>query len=138
MNIALVPKEDYDTIFPHVREYLRKAANLSGGRTTIEHVKSNLYTKPQQLWIAFDEGKIVCGAITEILEYPTKKVLAGLFIGGNQLAEWRKPIVDNMALFAKANNCSCIEFMGRRGWGKVLKQDGWKQTYISYEFPLEN
>lgn len=138
MEIVLVPKEDYNKVFPHVKGLLKPAVDMSGGRTTIDHVQEELYKGVQQLWIAFEGTEINSAAITEIFDYATKRVLIGHFIGGHNLNKWRKPIVDTMATFAKLNNCSCIEFRGRRGWGKVLKQDGWKQTYISYEYSLEN
>ena len=138
MNIVVVPKKDIDTIWPHVKDYLDKAAKLSLGRFTIEEIKHNLDTKNQQLWIAFDNNKIVASAITEIMEYPKIKTLFGHFIGGIELESWKQPIVDAMAEFCKQNGCDRIEFMGRRGWGKPLKKIGWKETYRVYEYYVEN
>ena len=39
MNIVVVPKKDIDTVWPHVKDYLDKAAKLSLGRFTIEEIK---------------------------------------------------------------------------------------------------
>jgi hypothetical protein len=62
----------------------------------------------------------------------------GHFIGGKDLESWKQPIVDALAEFGKLNGCDRIEFMGRRGWVKSLKQIGWKETYYHYEYSLEN
>ena len=34
-------------------------------------------------------------------------------------------------------DCKVIESYGRKGWGKVFEQDGYKPRFIYYELPLE-
>jgi len=139
MHIVIVPKNDIDVVFPKVKDYLDKAIRLSGGRYTLEEVKDNIDFRNHQLWIAFKDNDIYASAVTEFIEYPTGlKSLVGHFIGGKDLEEWKQPIVDSMAQFGKLNGCNRIEFMGRRGWGKPLKKIGWKETYRTYEYSLEN
>lgn len=137
MNVTIVPQEDINKVFPIVRNYLDKAARLSGGRYTIEEVYDNVRFKGHQLWIAFNDNEIVASAVTEIVAYSKIKTLVGHFIGGKDLESWKQAIVDAMAKFAKAEGCDRIEFMGRRGWSKPLKKIGWKESYIVYEYFLE-
>lgn len=138
MNVIIVPKEHRHVIFPKVKHYLEKAAVLSGGRMTIEEIENNVLNKEHQLWIAFNDNEIVATADTEVVKYCTGvKTLVGHFIGGKDLESWKQPIVDAMAMFGKAEGCTKIEFMGRRGWTKPLKQIGWKETYRVYEYNLE-
>ena len=139
MNVIIVPQEHRHIIFPKVKHYLERATALSGSRATIEEVENNVLNKEHQLWIAFtDDNDIVATADTEIILYGTgTKTLVGHFIGGKDLESWKQPIVDAMAMFGKAEGCSRIEFMGRRGWTKPLKQIGWKETYRVYEYNLE-
>jgi hypothetical protein len=137
MNVIIVPQEHRHIIFPKVKHYLEKAAVLSGGRMSIEEIENNVLHKNHQLWIAFNEDEIVATADTELIQYAKIKTLVGHFIGGKDLESWKQPIVDAMAMFGKAEGCSRIEFMGRRGWTKPLKQIGWKETYRVYEYNLE-
>jgi len=138
MNVIIVPQEHRHIIFPKVKHYLEKAAVLSGGRMSIEEIENNVLHKNHQLWIAFNEDEIVATADTEVVKYCTGiKTLVGHFIGGKDLESWKQPIVDSMAAFGKAEGCTKIEFMGRRGWTKPLKQIGWKETYRVYEYNLE-
>ena len=138
MNVIIVPKEHREVIFPKVKQYLDKAAKLSGGRLSIEEIENNVFNKEHQLWIAFNDVEIVAAADTEIIQYSKIKTLVGHFIGGKDLESWKQPIVDAMAAFGKTEGCDRIEFMGRRGWGKPLKKIGWKETYRVYEYYLEN
>jgi len=138
MNVIIVPQEHRHIIFPKVKHYLEKAAVLSGGRMSIEEIENNVLHKNHQLWIAFNDNEIVATADTEVVKYCTGiKTLVGHFIGGKDLESWKQPIVDSMAAFGKAEGCTKIEFMGRRGWTKPLKQIGWKETYRVYEYNLE-
>lgn len=139
MNILQVRKEDVDLVFPKVRVYLDKAARLSGGRFTLDEIYDNLRSNKleQQLWVAFTDTEVVAAAVTEIIAYPRVKSVMGHFIGGKDLESWKQPIVDALADFGKSNGCDRIEFMGRRGWAKPLKQIGWKETYYHYEYSLE-
>ena len=137
MNVLIVPQDDINKVFPIVRDYLDKAAKLSGGRYTIEEVYENVRFNNQQLWIAFNDTEIVASAVTELISYSKIKTLVGHFIGGKDLESWKQPIVDALAKFAKAEGCDRIEFMGRRGWGKPLKKIGWQESYRVYEYFLE-
>jgi hypothetical protein len=82
MQISFVPLEYIDVVWPQIETYLDGAARYTYGRFTVEDIKAGIETKPQQLWIAFEEDDTILGAVvTEILVYPQMKALVMHFTG---------------------------------------------------------
>ena len=139
MQVSLVPLEYLENIWPNIEEYMEGAAEYTYGRFTVDDIKSNLQTKPQQLWIAFDDTSFIKGAVvTEITTYPRMRSLVMHFTGGIDLKEWKPSMLELLQRFAKENGCDVIESYGREGWGKVFKNDGFKSRFMFYELPVEN
>jgi len=75
--------------------------------------------------------------VTEIVTYPQMKTLMMHFTGGVHLNKWKDNMLKTLQEFAKELDCKVIESYGRKGWGKVFEQDGYKPRFIYYELPLE-
>jgi hypothetical protein len=139
MQISFVPLEYIDAVWPQIETYLDGAARYTYGRFTVKDIKAGIETKPQQLWIAFEEDDTILGAVvTEILVYPQMKALVMHFTGGVELVKWKPDMLKVLQRFAKDNDCSVIESYGREGWGKVFQNDGFKSRFMFYELPVEN
>lgn len=138
MNVALVPKEDYITIFPFIEDYLKLAAKYTYGRYGEQDIKNELLTKQQQLWIAFEGTNMFGFVVTEVITYPKIKTLIMHFTAGKELSLWKDDMLAELRNFAKLNDCKVIESYGRKGWAKVFKQDGYNTKFIFYELPVEN
>ena len=138
MNVALVPKEDYITIFPLIEDYLKLAAKYTYGRYGEQDIKNKLLTKQQQLWIAFEGTNMFGFVVTEVITYPKMKTLIMHFTAGKELSLWKDDMLAELRDFAKLNDCKVIESYGRKGWAKVFKQDGYNTKFIFYELPVEN
>jgi len=66
-------------------------------------------------------------AVTEIVTYPKKKVLH-IFLAAGELEQ----IIDmdsSAVEFARMNGCTAMSIAGRKGWSKVLKDSGYRETY---------
>jgi hypothetical protein len=137
MQVSLVPLEYIETVWPQIEEYLDGAAKYTYGRFTVEDVKDGILTKPQQLWIAFDDNAIYGAVVTEITQYPRMRALVMHFTGGKQLKSWKPDMLELLQRFAKENGCDIIESYGREGWGKVFEHDGFKSRFMFYELPVE-
>lgn len=62
--------------------------------------------------------------IMEVLEFPQYKVYH-CFLAGGEL----KGVIESiepMSQVARALNCKYLSMSGRKGWGKVLAERGWK------------
>lgn len=66
-------------------------------------------------------------AVTEIIQYPKKKVLHIFLAGGemDQIVDMDSSAVE----FARLNGCTAMSIAGRRGWAKVLKDKGYEEAY---------
>lgn len=137
MQVSLVPTEHVNTVWPDIEEYMKGAADYSYGRFTVDDIKEGLLTKPQQLWIAFDDRKIYGAVVTEIYAYPQSVALTMHFTGGVQLDKWKDQMLALLQRFGKDHNCTMIESYGRPGWEKIFKNDGFKTRFIFYELPVE-
>jgi hypothetical protein len=137
VNIALVPKKDYIPCFGAIQDYLEKSAKYTYGRFTADDIKQNLLTTNKQLWVAYKSVQIYGFVVTEIVTYPQMKTLMMHFTGGVHLNKWKDNMLKTLQEFAKELDCEVIESYGRKGWGKVFEQDGYKPRFIYYELPLE-
>jgi hypothetical protein len=138
MEVSLVPVEYIEQVWPSIEGYLEGAANYSYGRYSVKDIKNGLLTKPQSLWIAFEDSKVLGVVVTAITYYPNMTALDMVFTGGIELKRWKKPMLNILQKYAKDNGCKIIESYGRVGWEKVFKQDGFKKRFMFYELPVES
>ena len=82
MEASLIPVEYIEQVWPSVEKYLDGAAKYTYGRFTVEDIKYNLLTKPQQLWIAFEDGKVYGAVVSEIIQYPPHECVMCSFFRG--------------------------------------------------------
>jgi hypothetical protein len=137
MQVSYVPLEYLETVWPQIEGYLDGAARYSYGRFKVEDIKHGIETKPQQLWVAYEDEFIYGAVVTEVVSYPQMKALDTHFTGGIELPKWKTPMLEILQKFAKDNGCKIIESYGRPGWEKVFTDDGFKKRFMFYELPVE-
>jgi hypothetical protein len=138
MIVTAVLPEDIENVWSYIEDYMRGAAKYTHGRFEVEDIKNDLTkNRIQQLWIAYDD-KVYGAVITEIMEYPRMRVLVMHFTGGVELPKWKADMLELLQRFARDNGCKTIESIGRAGWKKVFKNDGFKSNTMFYELPVEN
>jgi hypothetical protein len=113
MKITLVPSEHIESVWPKVQSYMERAAKYTYGRYTAEDIKSELFTKDQQLWIAFEEGDVYGAYVTEIVRYPRLKTCVIHFLGGKQFKKWGWLGLEVLQKFAKEHKCD-VDQDGKR------------------------
>jgi len=139
MIVSAVLPQDIEYVWSHIEDYMRGAAKYTHGRFEVEDIKRCLTTdRIQQLWIAYEDDKVYGAVITEIMEYPRMRVLVMHFTGGVELPKWKADMLALLQRFARDNGCKTIESIGRAGWKKVFKNDGFKSNTMFYELPVEN
>lgn len=108
------------------RPWIEAALEYSGGTHSFSDVVQGLVEGRMQLWPA-ERGCIV----TEIVQYPKKKVLH-VFLGGGELDQ----ILDmheDVIRWAKAEGCVGLTMSGRLGWKRPLAKHGWRPILMTYE-----
>ena len=95
--------------------WLQNALDASGNLATLDQVKYLVLTSRAKFWVGKE-----CAFITEILQYPDKKVL-NLWLAGGDLAELLS-FEPEVREYAKTRDCEVMMIQGRPGWQKVFKK----------------
>ncbi len=111
--------------FKRCRKHIEAALEYTGGTHDIIDIYEGLYKGTMQLWPAKDS----C-LVTEIINYPKKKVL-NIFLGGGDLTEILS-MHDDVISWAKQQGCTALNMTGRFGWKKPLAKHGWQPMHTSY------
>ena len=137
MDITPLQNHEVDLVWPRVKEYFAMAAEYTYGRFTANDIRSRLKNSPtQQLWIAHEGEEVYGFVITQPLDYPQLRALVMHFTAGKELDKWKEPMLAQMKEYAVNNGCDLIESLGREGWAKVFKDDGYKKLYTWYQLPV--
>ena len=136
MEVSMVPAEYVDTCWAKIEPFVEKAAEYTYGR----YLASNLYDMVKdgdhQLWVAYDGNDFKGTVLTNVMNYPQRRVLCMGFCGGIELKDWKTPMLDLLKRYAKDMGCDSIEAFGRPGWANVFKNDGYQTKWITFELPI--
>lgn len=110
----------------HYRDMIESALAYSGGTHTFQDVADMVIAGKAQIWPA-PRGV----AITEIIEYPQKRVLHVFLAAGemDQLLDMIKSAED----WGRTQNCTSLTMSGRFGWQRVLDKHGFKPVLVTME-----
>lgn len=139
MQVTLIPREHIDNVWPMVATYMDMAAEYTFGRYTAEDIKDSIRNHNHDLWMAFttDDGVDVKGVVvTNFVQYPRMRCLAMQFTAGEELKDWKAPMLELLQKWARDNGCDRIESSGRPGWPRVFKNDGCNVLWHTYELPV--
>lgn len=106
------------------REWIESALEYNGGTHDFIHIVDGVIGGNFQFW-----SNDRCAVITEVIDYPNKRVLH-VFLAGGSL-DGIRDLEDSAIEWSKSIGCSAFTLAGRKGWEKALKNDGWKNLYTS-------
>jgi hypothetical protein len=121
-----------DSVWGDVLPYLQATLDAGGNKFTPAWIKQRIESRDYQLWVAYRDGEFVMFGITEICVYPEKKACKMLFGGGILYSEYASH-VSIIEDWARSNGCHSIELQGRKGWNKVLAENGFNPIYFVAE-----
>lgn len=127
VTIAYVHPSNVGATWPHIKDFVVKVCEESGGRRTPAKVLAQLITNLASLWVAHtEEMKIIAFATTRFIDYDDVKLMGIELVGGEDLDEWLEDGQRIMAKFAMENGCDGLEGYGRgAAWARKLKHHGW-------------
>ena len=128
--IIKVPEKDLHIIWNEVEPLIKKALDDC---YTSNDILKGLINNSFQLFISWN-NKVECAVVTEVAQYPQKKICRYFLAGGNNMENWLEPIQQEIEKFAKHNNCDSVEVAGRKGWSKKLK--GYEQKIYLFSKEL--
>lgn len=136
MEISLIPAEHVGGIVPLIFSHLSKAAKYTFGRYEPEDIIDAVLDGEAHLWVAFDAETVSGITVTRFWQYPRKKCLDVLFLGGEDWDSWRGDMFDTLQRWADDNGCDVIESSGRTGFARVFKSHGYTPLWQVFEFPV--
>ena len=106
------------------KDWIEAALEYSGGTHDWSDIVEGIHSLRYQFWPA-EKG---C-AVTEIIMFPKKKIFHVFLAGGemDQIVDMN----DSAAQFAKAQGCDGMSIAGRKGWSRVLKNEGWTESFTT-------
>ena len=141
-DISLIPNDKITLVWEDCEKFLQKSCNRSNGRATTKDVFYDCIRNVSSLWIIFDtETSDITGcAITKINQYPTgKRMLAIDHVTGKKMNDWADRGLEVIYKWAKANDCSGVEGVGREGfWNWIKAREDWKKTAVFFEYEFED
>lgn len=117
-----------------VKPMLSRAIEMNRGEFTLADIYQRIQDRDMQLW-GIHNGEIKACFVTEVIQYPRKKYVRGVILGGDNMENWLQLMADSMDEFARQQGANGVELLGRRGWVKALKKHGYSEyeTVISKE-----
>lgn len=100
--------EEVPCVFPCVKHLIRKALER-GSRYTCDDIYTGLLSGKMQLWTYGVKAALVTGVV--------KRECILLACGGYDIKSWIRHL-DDVAAWAKSNNCTHLRIQGRRGWSR--------------------
>lgn len=137
IEVSAVPTEYIDTCWPQVESFLEGAAEYTHGRFRVGNIYDRIVEDGYQLWVAIEDDEIIGAVVTNVTDYPHKKVLSMPYCGGVDLHKWKDPMLAILRRFAAQVGCEAIEATARKGWAKIFKDDGYQERWVTFELPLQ-
>jgi len=140
-EISLVTSDKLTLVWEDCEKLLQKSCKRSYGRATTQDVFYNCLNNKTNLWIIFDKSNLnIIGAIvTQINQYPTGKRMLNIdHVTGKKMNDWADRGLKVIYDWAKANDCTGIEGVGREGfWNWIKARENWKKTSVFFEYEFE-
>ena len=138
VRVFAIPIDLLDTIWGDALTKLKPAVDQSNGRVSIDDVYHDILSGSSVLWMVRLKDQPVAYYTTRVTSYPGSKAMVLEWIGGSDIREWMTETIVAMRKHAAHNECSHIEFTGREGWTRLLRDTGWKPEYVSYRMELKD
>lgn len=118
VKLLCVPPSDVKKLWPHVRPLILEAALRGGG--SFAEIKRGVLDGPDLLWLAWDGGKLLAAAITQIGSINDEKTCTIVACGGDGWSRFGH-LIEGLEEFAIKEGCKAMRINGRIGWSRVLK-----------------
>lgn len=134
--ILPVPADEIDRYWPLVSSFVDRVTDHMRGEFWPEDFRRMCRDNSMQLWVIVEGDAIVGAVTTEVIDYPRKRALRVVTVGGEGWSNWGPELSQAMDQFAEKVKASEIEACGRRGWERKLPALGYAPVYVTYCKPV--
>jgi hypothetical protein len=118
-------------IWPAVSQLIR-AAMRRGGLGAYAPIEDSVLTGRALLWLVVRANEIRAAVVTELHVTEWRKVCVIVACGGRERASWLH-LIEKIEEFARAEGCSAVRIVGRKGWARALEQYETKRIVLEKE-----
>ena len=84
-KVALVNSEDIELVWDEVTPLVEKALSHAEGELIPSDIRKHLDTGDLRLWVALQDRDIIAAMVTEIIQYPRKKIVRVITLAGKNI-----------------------------------------------------
>lgn len=129
VRVVAIRPEDINEIWSKLKPYIEMALDYSLNEQSAEDVRQK-GINGVYLYLVFYDGDEILGVITvETFDYPNKRIVGVVHVGGKRLDDWLELMWDTVRSLAIEQGASEVISYGRQGWIKKLKKYGFKLQY---------
>ena len=125
-KVFLLEAEDIGLVWDDVVPLIEKALQHAEGELVPDDIKKHLDKGDLRLWVALEGKETIAAMVTEVIQYPRKKIVRVITLAGKNMDMWYDflPMIEGYAI---RNGCSSLEAWSRKGMTRKLKD--WKHSY---------
>jgi hypothetical protein len=117
MSVRLPPLDELALNWWRIEPLLRRATQITGCYEPIDVLQLAMLGRVG-VWLAGDIDAVI---VTEVKEYPRRRVLEMMFCGGDNMSSWLEEAIAVMDEHARQQGCSHIACIGRPGWERAWR-----------------
>ena len=123
-------KAEYvDSVWEAVWAVLHRAFDYSDGAFSGQKVYNGIKNKSMQLWLEVEDGKITSAGITQLVNWPEKKICWVLGFSSDKPRKMEE-YLEVVEPWAKHYGCAELRLTGRRGWERRAKSFGFEFRHV--------
>ena len=128
-KIELLSAKSVEENIDAIKCFIEMGFEFSDGKYVFDDVKESILSANMQVWGVVKDEKLCAALLTQIIHFPHEKRLLLFSLGGDGFKKWGHLLrhIENWAAIIKV---SAIELFGRRGWIKLLKDEGYEEINI--------
>ena len=128
MEFSQIPSEKLPDVWLALLPYIEKALSYANGEQTIEDVYNDILFGNTQLWAVHLGTETQAVGVTRLVQFPKKKVCRVVLFSSDALDSMMH-LWPRFEDWARAEGCQSIDWMGRPGFVKIMKANGYESKY---------
>lgn len=133
VTLSKVDTDMVDIMWCDIKPLIEIALEHANGEITIEWMYEQIKAGDMLLFLVCRDNEILSAITFEKRTFDSgKDVLVITTAGGSSLYDWMDLVLDKANEVAKDSACSDVYVIGRKGWGKPLKERGYDYIHTVF------
>ena len=117
-TLALVQREDLEKVWKLAAPFIQRALPRAAGRLNLNDCEIGCMKGAFQLWLVVMGEEVMGAGLTEVIEYPRKRVFSVFLYSGERRRVMK--LWPNIEAVARAVDCDEVQIAGPRAWQRIF------------------